>query len=249
MTTHIPMTQEQIDESLVAHFRPVPAGADLTRRVLDRLREDWDWERFAARIDVEATERGVRLVRPGGGAGAPPSRKAARLAERARQELHEYFAGRRAFFSVPVDFAGLRPFQRQVLALTHHIPFGETRTYSWIARRIGHPDAVRAVGTALGRNPLPILVPCHRVLRSDGGLGGYAFGLDTKRGLIGLERATPVLEGCATTGIVCRVGCPDAQRMRDDSRVVFASVADARSVGYRSCKVCRPTDSRPGSKT
>lgn len=242
MTTPVPMTREQIDQSLVAHFRPVPAGADLTRRVLDRLRENRSWERFAARIDVEASDRGVRLVRPGGGAGAPPSRAAARLAGRARQELHEYFAGRRSFFSVPVDFTGLRPFQRKVLALTHRIPFGETRSYSWIARRIGRPDAVRAVGTALGRNPVPILVPCHRVLRSDGGLGGYAFGLDAKRGLIGLERATPVLEGCATTGILCRVGCPDAQRMRDDSRVVFASVADARSVGYRPCRVCRPAD-------
>ncbi len=242
MTAHVPMIREQIDQSLVAHFRPVPAGADLTRRVLDRLREDRSWERFASRIDVEASERGIRLVRPEGGAGAPPSRAAARLAERARQELQEYFAGRRSFFSVPVDFTGLRPFQRKVLALTHRIPFGETRSYSWIAQRAGTPDAVRAVGTALGRNPVPILVPCHRVLRSDGGLGGYAFGLDAKRGLIGLERATPVLEGCATTGIVCRVGCPDTLRMRDDSRVVFASVADARSVGYRACRVCRPAD-------
>ena len=60
--------------------------------------------------------------------------------------------------------------------------------------------------------------------------------------LLGLERSTPVLEGCATTGIVCRVGCPDAMRMREDSRVVFASVDDARSVGYRPCKVCRPSD-------
>lgn len=249
MTPNVPMTQDQIDNLLVAHFRPVPAGADLTRRVLDRLRDDWDPERFAAQVAVEATERGVRLVLPCGRAGAPPSRAAGRLAERARHELHEYFEGRRAFFSVPVDLTGLRPFQRKVLALTHSIPFGETRTYSWIAQRIGRPDAARAVGTALGRNPVPIIVPCHRVLRRDGGLGGYAFGLDVKSGLLGLERTTPVIEGCATTGIVCRVGCPIAQRMRDGSRVVFASVADARSVGYRPCRVCLPTDRLPGSRT
>ena len=87
---------------------------------------------------------------------------------------------------------------------------------------------------------MPIIVPCHRVLRSDGGLGGYAFGVDMKSRLLGLERSTPVLEGCSTTGVVCRVGCPASRRMRDDSRVVFASVADARSVGYRPCTFCRP---------
>jgi len=240
MTERAAVTQEEIDQMLVAYFRPVPAGADLMRRVLDRLRNDWDPERFAGQVAVEATDHGVTLVRPGGRARPPLSRAAKRLAGRARQELFDYLRGRRAFFSVPVDFSGVRPFQRKVLELTHRIPFGETRTYSWIARAIGHPDARRAVGTALGRNPVPIIVPCHRVLRSDGGLGGYAFGLDMKSRLLGLERSTPVLEGCSTTGVVCRVGCPAAQRMRDDSRVVFASVDDACSVGYRPCTICRP---------
>jgi hypothetical protein len=84
-------------------------------------------------------------------------------------------------------------------------------------------------------------MPCHRVLRSDGSLGGYLFGLDVKRRLLELERSTPVLEGCASTRIVCRVGCVHGRHMRPDNRIVFASVDDARSVGYRPCKVCRPS--------
>jgi O-6-methylguanine DNA methyltransferase len=117
---------------------------------------------------------------------------------------------------------------------------GEARSYTWIARRIGRPRAMRAVGSALARNPVPFIVPCHRVLRTDGGLGGYALGLPLKRRLLEFERGTPVLEGCATTGIVCRVGCAALRRARPDTRVVFATLADARSVGYRSCEACRP---------
>jgi O-6-methylguanine DNA methyltransferase len=243
MTTETPTVHDPIDELLAAHFRPVPAEENLTRRLLEHLHGDWDSGRFASGVTVEASERGVTQVRTGGRPTRPSaSRAAARLAERAREEILEYFTGRRSFFTVPVDLDSLRPFQRKVLALTHTIPFGETRSYSWIARGIGHPDAVRAVGTALGHNPLPFIVPCHRVLRSDGGLGGYALGLPAKSGLLGLERGTPVLEGCATTHIVCRVGCSAGHRMREDSRVIFASVSDAESVGYRSCRVCRPLD-------
>jgi len=239
MTRAFPMGAE-LENLLEAHFRPLAAGGNLARRVLHRLHQDWDPERFAGRLQIEASGRGIRIVRPGGRVRPPESRAAKRLAERAREEIHEYLGGRRAYFSVPIDVSGARPFQRQVLELAGRIPFGDTRTYSWIARKIGHPRAVRAVGTALGRNPVPILVPCHRVLRADGGLGGYAFGLSLKSRLLGLERSTPVLEGCATTGIVCRVGCKDAMRMREDSRVVFASVEDARTVGYRPCRTCRP---------
>jgi O-6-methylguanine DNA methyltransferase len=127
-----------------------------------------------------------------------------------------------------------------VLRAAQHIPFGEGRPYAWIASRIGHARAVRAVGTALGRNPVPLILPCHRVWRSDGGLGGYIFGGAVKNRLAALERTTPVLEGCTTTRIICRVGCIHSRRMRPDNRVVFASVEDARSVGYRPCKVCHP---------
>jgi O-6-methylguanine DNA methyltransferase len=240
MTTRVAVTDGGLEDLLAVHFRPVAAGADLARRALERLRSDWDPNRFLGSVQIEASESGLLRVLPGGNPRPPASRTARRLVERARAELHDYLLGRRAFFSVPVDLSDTQPFQRKVLELTHRIPFGETRTYAWIARRIGHPLAVRAVGTALGRNPVPIVVPCHRVLRTDGGLGGYAFGLELKTRLLGLERSTPVLEGCATTGIVCRVGCPDALGMRDDRRVVFASVEHARSAGYRPCRTCRP---------
>lgn len=231
---------DDIDILLTAHFRPVETGVNPARAALATLREEWDPRAYAESLHIEASDRGVLRVddeRP----AAPASGRAARLmVERAREELADYFAGRRAFFSVPVDLGEIRPFQRKVLDLACRIPFGETRTYSWIARRIGHPLAVRAVGTALGRNPVPFIVPCHRVLRNDGALGGYGLGLPMKVRLLGLERSTHVLEGCTTTGILCRTGCPHALRVRDDRRVVFASIEDARSVGYRPCKVCRP---------
>jgi hypothetical protein len=87
---------------------------------------------------------------------------------------------------------------------------------------------------------VPLIVPCHRVWRTDGGLGGYLFGVALKRRLIDLERRTPVLEGSTSTRIVCRVGCVHGRHGRPENRVVFASVDDARSVGYRACKVCKP---------
>ena len=131
-------------------------------------------------------------------------------------------------------------FRSHVLNAAVGIPFGESRSYSWVASAIGHAKAVRAVGTALGRNPVPFIVPCHRVLRSDGSLGGYGLGLPLKRRLLDLEVRTPPLEGCDSTRIVCRTGCHAGGRMRASSRVLFASLEDALSVGYRACRVCRP---------
>lgn len=92
--------------------------------------------------------------------------------------------------SARVDLAGLAPFERDVLEAATSIPRGETRSYGWIAREIGRPRAVRAVGTALGKNPVPILVPCHRVVRSDGSDGEYIFGQAAKRTLLDLEART-----------------------------------------------------------
>ncbi len=92
--------------------------------------------------------------------------------------------------SVRVDLAWLAPFEREVLEAAASIPRGETRSYGWIAREIGRPRAVRAVGTALGKNPTPILVPCHRVVRADGSDGEYIFGRLAKRALLDLEAVT-----------------------------------------------------------
>lgn len=107
----------------------------------------------------------------------------------ARRELAEYFAGRRREFQVPIAPRGT-PFQLRVWEALRRIPHGATATYRDVARAVGTPAAVRAVGAANARNPLPIIVPCHRVIRSDGTLGGYGGGLARKRDLLSLE-ATP----------------------------------------------------------
>ena len=107
------------------------------------------------------------------------------LRETARQ-LGEYFAGKRQRFELALDFAGTE-FQRQVWAASLAILFGETRSYSDIARQIGNPDAVRAVGAANGRNPISIIAPCHRVIGASGSLTGFAGGLAAKQYLLALE--------------------------------------------------------------
>ena len=104
-----------------------------------------------------------------------------------RHELDEYFAGARRHFDVPVDWSLVRGFARGVLRATAHVPFGETTTYRQVAEAAGSPRASRAAGNALGCNPIPIVVPCHRVLHSGGGLGGYAGGLERKRTLLTIE--------------------------------------------------------------
>lgn len=147
---------------------------------------------FMDRLGIAATDQGVRLIRAWRFA-PPASARARRLVEQARKELRQYFDGRRTIFTVPVNLTGLPKFQRKVLATVLTIPFGEVRSYTWVAQRIGHPRAARAVGTALGRNPVPIIVPCHRVRRSDGGMGGYLFGLSFKERLLALERESPGL--------------------------------------------------------
>jgi methylated-DNA-[protein]-cysteine S-methyltransferase len=106
-----------------------------------------------------------------------------------RRELEEYFEGRRRRFDLAVDMTLTRGFTRKVLQATTRIPFGSVSTYRDVARRAGNERAYRAAGNALGANPIPIVVPCHRVLHSGGGLGGYGGGLDTKRFLLRLEHA------------------------------------------------------------
>lgn len=107
----------------------------------------------------------------------------------ARRELERYFEGRLRRFDVDLDWRLISGFQRRVLRATAAIPYGETMSYGEVAADAGNPRAFRAAGTALGRNPLPPFVPCHRVLRSGGALGGYGGGLDKKRFLLRLEGA------------------------------------------------------------
>jgi methylated-DNA-[protein]-cysteine S-methyltransferase len=108
---------------------------------------------------------------------------------RTRQQLDEYFDGCRRTFDVPLDWTLSKAFRRKVLQATLQIPYGQTSSYRQVAVAAGSPNAVRAAGSALATNPLPILVPCHRVLRTDGGLGQYLGGQAAKTQLLTLERA------------------------------------------------------------
>ena len=106
------------------------------------------------------------------------------------QRLRAYFGGCKVAFADRLDLSGATNFQRQVWEITSLIPYGETRSYIWVAEQIGKPGAVRVVGQALARNPLAIIIPCHRVLNSNGQLGGYSGGVEWKRYLLNLEAAT-----------------------------------------------------------
>jgi len=110
------------------------------------------------------------------------------LLRRAADQLHAYFAGETLTFDVPLDLQGT-PFQRAVWQALLAIPGGETRSYAEIAKALGAATAVRAVGAAVGRNPVSVIVPCHRVLGSDGSLTGYAGGVERKRALLALEHS------------------------------------------------------------
>ena len=153
---------------------------------------------------------------------------------------------------VRFDLSGLTEFEQAVLRKTLEIPRGEVRTYSWVAREIGRPLAVRAVGTALANNPIPVLIPCHRVVRSDGVIGNYgAGGPEAKFKILDHEGARPdrLLElarrrtrfiGSRTTRIFCLPSCHAARRIQPENEVPFTDEAAARAAGYRPCLHCRP---------
>lgn len=154
-----------------------------------------------AYLETDSLER--RLTRLASAVSPRVLELPARL-DRERRELDEYFEGRRRRFDLPIDWSLIRGFARSVLERTAAIPFGEARTYAQIAAEAGSPRGSRAAGNALGGNPIPIVIPCHRVLRSGGALGGYTGGLDRKRHLLALEsrppaRATGPVEGYNST--------------------------------------------------
>lgn len=153
---------------------------------------------------VAATERGLARVSWGRGAqsfvreleerfpGRVVAHDPTALAETERQ-LREYFAGTRSRFELPVDLGTLSEFDRRVLETARTIPYGEVIPYSELARRIARPQAARAVGNALARNPVAIVVPCHRVVRNDGSLGGYGGGIAYKKKLLAIEGRNDLL--------------------------------------------------------
>jgi O-6-methylguanine DNA methyltransferase len=150
------------------------------------------------------------------------------------------------------DLRGLTAFERAVLLKALEIPRGEVRPYAWVAREIGHPKAVRAVGSALADNPIPLLIPCHRVVRSDGHIGEYGLGGSAAKRTIlkaegvdadqleALARSGVRYVGSDTTYVYCFPTCRYARRITDQHRVLFHSEAEAAAAGYRPCTTCRP---------
>jgi O-6-methylguanine DNA methyltransferase len=149
------------------------------------------------------------------------------------------------------DLRGLTEFQTDVLRAAQTIPKGQLRPYAWIARQIGRPKAVRAVGSALAYNPVPVLIPCHRVTRSDGSGGEYVFGPAVKERLLrtedvdleeirSLARQHVFYIGSDTTGIVCFPTCHNARRITPGHRQGFRNIPEAEAAGYRPCLSCRP---------
>ena len=187
-----------------------PSALDVAaavRRATERAQDEGAVDVTYARVDsplgtLVAATTGHGLVRLAyerfnGGLDAVLDHLAARVSPRIveaparldplRRQLDDFFAGRRRGFDVPLDWSLTSGFTRRVLETTAAIPFGEVGTYQSVATGAGSPKATRAAGNALGSNPIPIVVPCHRVLRTGGGLGGYTGGVEKKEKLLALE--------------------------------------------------------------
>lgn len=202
-------TGERADEGLIealhrAHPDPKPALTRASRARVDAWYADsapvihWDrWMSPVGPLFMAATEKGLFRIGFVRGDEDPLEKLDARArlvrSRQAlapyRQELKDYFDGRRRRFDLALDLSGTTAFQRSVLTAIQSIPAGAVQTYLQVARGIHKPQAARAVGQALGSNPIPIILPCHRVIASDGTLGGYGGGLDIKRKLLKLEGA------------------------------------------------------------
>jgi O-6-methylguanine DNA methyltransferase len=126
------------------------------------------------------------------GAGVKEAVNSPERFEDLTKRLRAYFAGQKVSFPDGFDLAAATPFQKRVWQTARLIPYGETRSYGWLAQGAGRPGAARAVGQAMAKNRLPIIVPCHRVIGSDGSLGGFAGGVDIKKRLLQLEASVPV---------------------------------------------------------
>ncbi len=176
--------------------------------------------------------------------------RAAAVPDRLARLVIEAAAGR-STRKAPVDLSWLSEFQQDVLRLLQRVPRGEVRPYSWIAREAGRPRAVRAAASVIANNPMPFVIPCHRVIPLNGGVGNYAFGSSMKRRLLQAEGvAVDELDdlarhgvrfvGSDTTKIYCFPSCKDARRITPRHRVEFKDEIEAERHGYRPCQRCRP---------
>ncbi|MDF2752476.1 MAG: methylated-DNA-[]-cysteine S-methyltransferase family protein [Gaiellaceae bacterium] len=163
----------------VADTQIGPLLLAVTQRGLCRISFDPEPDR---ETETLARTFGVRVLR------------APRELDPVRRELDEYFEGRRRAFDLPLDLRGREGFSRDILERLAKVPYGEVTTYKSLAVEAGNPRAARAVGTIMNRNPIPIVLPCHRVVGSNGSLVGYGGGLERKRLLLDLEAGTPRLD-------------------------------------------------------
>jgi methylated-DNA-[protein]-cysteine S-methyltransferase len=169
-----------VDVSFDVADTPVgPLLLAVTEAGLCRISFDPEPER---ETDELARTFGVRVLR------------SPREVDRVRRELDEYFQGRRRMFDLPLDLRGRTGFSREILDRLARVPYGEVTTYKSLAVEAGNPHAARAVGTIMNRNPIPIVLPCHRVVGSNGSLVGYGGGIDRKRQLLDLESGRPHLD-------------------------------------------------------
>ncbi len=206
-----------------------PAGISMVSRAKSREEFERNFERLRGRPIFQATSRPPAAVRT----------LLKNLKSRDREKLR-------------FDLRGLSEFERAVLMKALEIPGGEVRPYSWIAREIGHPEAVRAVGSALAKNPVPLLIPCHRVVRADGTIGNYSMGGSrVKRTLLEVEDVEPgMIEGLAAKGIrylgnekkryYCYPTCGGTRTLVLSNKIPFHNEREALAAGYRPCEACRP---------
>jgi O-6-methylguanine DNA methyltransferase len=154
--------------------------------------------------------------------------------------------------SLPIDFRTVSPFRRRILETATTIPRGQVRPYAWLARHVGSPGAARAVGSAMATNPVPLIVPCHRVVRSDGTIGAYSLGgTENKWRLLTTEGADPQrlqdeaergtrYFGSSETGVFCFPSCSVVKRITSSQLVRFRTQNEAVAAGYRPCERCAP---------
>jgi O-6-methylguanine DNA methyltransferase len=216
---------------------------------------------------VAFNENGLRMIHRGGSLHDIRMRYAkqygrelepAKLPDRFRKQVLAALRGE-GVDKPHVDWAeGITDIEREVLDALTHIPKGEVRTYAWVARQVGRPNAVRAVGNICARNVVPFVVPCHRVVPSTGGLGQYAFGSALKRELLrregvdvekldALARKGVRFIGSKTTKIVCFPTCKDAKRILEENVVPFHAAEAALAKGFRPCRRCQPFEVKQAS--
>ncbi|MGZ5494779.1 MAG: methylated-DNA--[protein]-cysteine S-methyltransferase [Thermoanaerobaculia bacterium] len=269
LTEHLGRCQsceESVDdvESLASNLKALvtPAPRTLHERVTSAIVDRFDTvESGGETAWVAFSDHGIRLLHVGRMSEKKfrdfYHRRFARdlvrgkLPESTRKQIAASLAGEGAA-KAEVDLSDLTQFERDVLAVLRKIPRGEVRTYAWLAREAGRPKAVRAVGNIMARNPVPLILPCHRVVPSTGGLGNYAMGGPSKKRdyleregvscqkLEELSRQGVRFVGSKTTHIYCFPTCRDARRVRDEYVVSFRGERDALAHGYRPCKHCRP---------